>query len=56
MVDESPMMCVTTGVDHIGLTVVNLDASRDFFTNCLGWRLTGERPDYPAAFVSDGHL
>ena len=25
------------------------------FTDCLGWRLTGERPDYPAAFVTDGH-
>jgi catechol 2,3-dioxygenase-like lactoylglutathione lyase family enzyme len=26
-----------------------------FFCDCLGWRLIGERPDYPAAFMSDGH-
>ncbi len=33
--------------------------SRDFaeilLRLCLGWSLIGERPDYPAAFVSDGH-
>jgi hypothetical protein len=35
---------------------MNLSASLAFFTNCLGWRLFGEKPDYPAAFVTDGHL
>jgi lactoylglutathione lyase len=46
---------LTQGVDHIGLTVADLKQSTAFFTDCLGWRLLGEKPDYPAAFVSDGH-
>jgi catechol-2,3-dioxygenase len=50
------VVSVTTGIDHIGLTVVSLSNSLAFFTKCLGWRLTGERPDYPAAFVTDGNL
>lgn len=56
MSDASPPLSATTGVDHVGLTVGNLGASLAFFTNCLGWRLSGEKPDYPAAFVTDGHL
>ncbi|SAK57720.1 Glyoxalase/Bleomycin resistance protein/Dioxygenase superfamily protein [Caballeronia pedi] len=47
---------LTAGIDHIGLTVRNLDATRDFFVQCLGWQTVGERPDYPAVFVSDGKL
>ncbi|PCE28714.1 glyoxalase [Paraburkholderia acidicola] len=46
---------LTLGVDHIGLTVRDLKATRDFFVDCLGWNQVGERPEYPAAFVSDGH-
>jgi catechol 2,3-dioxygenase-like lactoylglutathione lyase family enzyme len=45
----------TWGFDHVGLSVTDLDATRKFFCDCLGWRVVGERPDYPAAFVSDGH-
>ncbi|HZH10692.1 MAG TPA: VOC family protein [Microvirga sp.] len=45
---------LTSGVDHIGLTVSDLDATRTFFTDCLGWTLLGENPAYPAAFVTDG--
>ena len=45
----------TCGFDHVGLSVRDLAISRKFFCDCLGWRLIGERPDYPAAFVSDGH-
>lgn len=56
MGDVSPTVSVTSGVDHIGLTVGDLRASLAFFTNCLGWKLFGEKPDYPAAFVTDGHL
>ncbi len=44
----------TRGVDHVGLSVLDLSASQAFFEDCLGWKLVGERPDYPAAFVSDG--
>jgi catechol 2,3-dioxygenase-like lactoylglutathione lyase family enzyme len=45
----------TCGVDHVGLSVRDLESSRHFFCDCLGWRVVGERPEYPAAFVSDGH-
>jgi hypothetical protein len=44
----------TCGVDHVGLSVGDLDSTRRFFCDCLGWRVVGERPEYPAAFVSDG--
>lgn len=46
---------LTLGIDHVGLTVADLKQSTAFFTDCLGWRLLGEKPDYPAAFVTDGH-
>lgn len=44
----------TCGVDHVGLSVRDLESSRRFFCDCLGWRVVGERPEYPASFVSDG--
>jgi len=46
---------VTRGIDHVGLTVKNLDATRSFFVDCLGWKVVGGRPEYPAVYVSDGH-
>jgi len=46
----------TRGVDHVGLSVKDLETTRRFFCDCLGWRVVGERPDYPAVFVSDGRL
>ena len=46
----------TCGVDHVGLSVRDLAGTRRFFCECLGWRVVGERLDYPAAFVSDGQL
>lgn len=45
---------VTQGVDHIGLTVRDLDASRAFFENALGWSQFGGNPDYPAVYMTDG--
>ena len=45
---------ITQGVHHVGLTVSDLDASFQFFTGLLGWDKAGEKPDYPAVFVSDG--
>ena len=45
----------TCGVDHVGLSVRDLESTRRFFCDCLGWRVVGERAEYPAAFVSDGH-
>jgi catechol 2,3-dioxygenase-like lactoylglutathione lyase family enzyme len=53
MVDESK--AGTWGVDHVGLSVRDLANTRKFFCDCLGWRVVGERADYPAVFVSDGH-
>ncbi|MEX3937814.1 VOC family protein [Paraburkholderia phymatum] len=47
---------LTDGIDHVGLTVRDLNVTRDFFINCLGWTQVGEKPDYPAAFVSDGKI
>ena len=49
-----PSIPATFGVDHVGLSVRDLESTRGFFCDCLGWRVVGERPDYPAAFVSDG--
>jgi len=45
---------ITRGVHHIGLSVTDIDASRGFFTELLGWTVVGEDPGYPAVFVSDG--
>jgi catechol 2,3-dioxygenase-like lactoylglutathione lyase family enzyme len=44
----------TVGADHIGLTVGDLEQSRRFFVECLGWQVIGGVPAYPAVFVSDG--
>lgn len=44
----------TRGVHHVGLTVPDLAAARGFFVDTLGFSQVGERPDYPAVFVSDG--
>ncbi|AUT74613.1 VOC family protein [Paraburkholderia hospita] len=47
---------LTSGIDHVGLAVRDLNLTRDFFVECLHWKQVGEKPDYPAAFVSDGHV
>jgi catechol 2,3-dioxygenase-like lactoylglutathione lyase family enzyme len=46
----------TAGIHHLGLTVPNVERARDFFVEVLDFQLVRERPDYPAAFVSDGHV
>ena len=45
----------TLGIDHLGLTVSDLEASLGFFTEALGWEEFGGNPDYPSAYVRDGH-
>lgn len=46
---------ITHGAHHIGLTVPDLDRATAFFVDALGFRRVGEKPDYPAVFVTDGH-
>ena len=46
----------TRGVHHVGLTVPNLAEARAFFIETLGFTQVGEKPDYPATFVSDGSV
>jgi catechol 2,3-dioxygenase-like lactoylglutathione lyase family enzyme len=45
---------VTRGVHHLGLSVPDLEATRSFFTDVLGYEQVGEKPEYPAVFLSDG--
>ncbi len=45
---------LTQGAHHIGLTVPDLAAARTFFIDTLGFAQVGEKPLYPAVFVSDG--
>jgi len=47
-------MAITQGAHHIGLTVPNIDDTRDFFVNVLEFQQVGAVPTYPAYFLSDG--
>lgn len=47
---------MTQGLNHLGLTVSDLDATTTFFTQHLGWREVGGYPDYPSKFVTDGKV
>lgn len=47
---------MTRGLNHLGLTVKNIQASADFFINTLGWKRVGGYPDYPSIFVTDGEI
>ena len=47
---------MTNGVHHVGLTVPDLDKTRTFFLETLGYEQVGEVPDYPAVFLSDGSV
>ena len=44
----------TSGAHHVGLTVPDLARTRAFFLDTLGFTQVGEKPDYPAVFVTDG--
>ena len=41
------------GIDHLGLTVSDLDSSKVFFTDVLGFKVLGNDPSYPAYFLSN---
>ena len=47
-------MALTQGFHHVGFTVPDLAATRDFFMGVLEFKQIGEVPDYPAVFLSDG--
>jgi len=44
----------TLGIHHLGLAVADLKATAGFFTDCLGWQVAREVPEYPAIFVTNG--
>ena len=56
MTEQTRDSSITHGAHHIGLTVPNLDQTRAFFIETLGYDQVGEVPDYPAAFLSDGSI
>ena len=49
-------MALTKGAHHIGLTVPNLAAARDFFVEVFGFSQVGANPSYPSFFLSDGTI
>ncbi|GAB2182841.1 VOC family protein [Roseibium sp. LAB1] len=44
----------TKGINHLGLTVQDLDQTTAFFTELLGWKLLARDDNYPRTTVSDG--
>ncbi|MBB1383992.1 VOC family protein [Pseudoalteromonas sp. SG45-5] len=44
------------GVDHLGLTVSDLDSSQAFFTDVLGFKTLGSDSTYPAYFLSNNKI
>jgi lactoylglutathione lyase len=53
---DKKQQVMTQGLSHLGLTVSKLAQTTHFFTDTLGWRLAGEKPQYPAKFVTDGNM
>lgn len=49
-------MSQTIGLNHLGLAVLDLDRTRDFFVDALGWSESGRDDGYPRTAVSDGHI
>lgn len=47
---------LTSGMNHVGLTVTSLDKSVAFFTEAMDWRVVGGDADYPAKFLTDGEI
>ena len=44
----------TIGMNHLGLTVRDLDETTAFFRDVLGWEVTATDPNYPRTTVTDG--
>jgi lactoylglutathione lyase len=45
----------TKGINHLGLTVRDLDQTTAFFTDLLGWKLVTRDDSYPRTAVTDGY-
>jgi catechol 2,3-dioxygenase-like lactoylglutathione lyase family enzyme len=50
--DKTPVN--TQGIHHLGLNVPDIKQTAAFFIEQLHFKQVGEKPDYPAIFVSDG--
>ena len=46
----------TQGINHLGLSVLDIDSSARFFVQQLGWVESGRDESYPRTAVSDGHI
>ncbi len=44
------------GLDHIGLSVSDLESSAGFFVDALGFKIGGRDPKYPAVFMNNGDM
>jgi catechol 2,3-dioxygenase-like lactoylglutathione lyase family enzyme len=44
----------TKGLNHLGLAVRDLNETKAFFIDLLGWTESGYDPSYPRTAVSDG--
>ena len=49
-------MYKTRGINHLGLSVRNLDETVSFFVDCLGWEESGRDESYPRSAVGDGSI
>ncbi len=49
-------MPATIGMNHLGLTVRDLDVTTDFFVNAMGWKELARDETYPRTTVSDGKV
>ena len=49
-------MYKTQGINHLGLSVKNLDQTVAFFVECLGWEESGRDESYPRSAVGDGSI
>ena len=49
-------MAKTSGLNHLGLAVRDLDQTTEFFKSVLGWEETARDPSYPRNGMTDGKL
>ncbi len=53
-ISQREQILITKGVNHLGLTVRDLDQTTSFFTQVLGWQMLARDDSYPRTTVSDG--